>query len=109
MESSHNYLLTHTHTRTQTPAQHNTPAVVLHPLWCPLQPQDACAAADEVSGVVVGVEAYQVRLECGAQHLLTHRQGAVDLTAGEGGVQEPANLQDTKKYLLWLNIYNNIK
>lgn len=50
------------------------------------------AAAQEVPGVVVRVEADQVAVEDAQQQLFAHGQDAIDLAAGEGGVEEKANL-----------------
>lgn len=54
--------------------------------------QNSGTAAQEVPGVVVGVEANQVAVEDTQQKRFPDGQDAVDLTAGEGGVKEEANL-----------------
>lgn len=54
--------------------------------------EDARAGAEEVAGVVVGVEADEVAVQEALQELLPDRQNPVDLAAGEGGVKEEANL-----------------
>jgi hypothetical protein len=54
--------------------------------------QDTRAAAEEVARIVVGVEADQVALEHTAEDLVSDGEDAVDLGAGEGCVQEEADL-----------------
>jgi hypothetical protein len=67
-------------------------AVVLHALRRALEPQNARARADEVPGVVVGVEPDEVGGEHRQQELLAHRQHAVNLRGRERRVQEPTHL-----------------
>lgn len=60
--------------------KHSVPlrAATTH-LGCALQAKDACAAGDEVAGVVVGVESDEVSAQHRLEHVLTHGQRAVDL------------------------------
>ena len=44
-----------------------------------LQAQNAGAGGHKVAGIVIGVEANEVRFEDRLQHLLSHRQRSVDL------------------------------
>jgi hypothetical protein len=54
--------------------------------------QNAGATAQEVARIVVCVEADQVTVQYTEENLVSDRKDAVDLGAGEGRVEEEANL-----------------
>lgn len=56
------------------------------------QLQDSRATAEEMSGIVIGMEADQIAMEDTQQELISDRQDSVNLTARERRVEEEANL-----------------
>jgi hypothetical protein len=69
----------------------NEPVLGLHTLRQCFESEDAADRLPEVTRVVRGLEADEVRSEDTAEEVLAHGETAEDLRGREGGVHEEAN------------------
>lgn len=54
--------------------------------------QDSGATAEEMSGVIIGVETHEIAVQYAIQNLVADGQDSIDFATGEGCVQEESEL-----------------